>query len=458
MASISASIETTYRRLIILEMLGIFLGSVLVSAIRFDQSIYRAIFQYPGAPKILIYPLIWYFCLYATHAWDRSIIINSNEYYIRLLKSSTRSLLLFAAFAYLIKYPISRIWVFANALSITLLLISIRYFLRIALSRELKANSELKYLYIGSKGSEQENLMHFQNSYGFLPTFKRFDPPSSLDKSEEWLTEFQSLACKESVYGAIIGVGEIQDASLIRRLVDTRRDQVIDFLLVSKIGPITKRFESLDSPILFRIRQSSLVSGGAVLKRIFDIAFASLALVLLSPLFLITAVAIKLTSKGPVFYVDMRIGKEGKPFAFPKFRSMYDGADRDRLEILGKPDEDMTNRYKKDPRITPFGKFIRRWSIDETPQFWSVLIGSMSIVGPRPVIKEELDQIPSESNLRFLAKPGLTGLWQVTGRKEVAWEDRMLRDVTYIDNWSLSRDFFLIWQTIGAVVKGHGAH
>mgnify|MGYP000917991532 CR=1 FL=1 len=136
---------------------------------------------------------------------------------------------------------------------------------------------------------------------------------------------------------------------------------------------------------------------------------------------------------------------------------MYVGADQERGSVLGRPDKNMFDRYKKDPRITPFGRFIRRWSLDELPQFWCVLIGTMSVVGPRPILKDELSQIPDAFQIRFLAKPGLTGLWQVTGRKEVPWEERMLRDVIYIDNWNLSLDLVLIAKTANAIVKGNGA-
>jgi lipopolysaccharide/colanic/teichoic acid biosynthesis glycosyltransferase len=206
-----------------------------------------------------------------------------------------------------------------------------------------------------------------------------------------------------------------------------------------------------------RIRESTLVAGGAVVKRFFDVLFTLIVLVLISPLMFVIAVIIKATSKGPVLYVDQRIGKNGQLFTFPKFRSMYEAADKERLAILGRPDEKMIDRYKSDPRITPFGRFIRRWSLDELPQFWCVLIGTMSVVGPRPVLREELSQITGEYQLRFLAKPGLTGLWQVTGRKEVPWNERMLRDIVYVDNWSMSFDLVLIGKTIGAVVKGNGA-
>lgn len=211
-------------------------------------------------------------------------------------------------------------------------------------------------------------------------------------------------------------------------------------------------------PNVVRIQESHVIGSGAVIKRILDVIISIFALIILLPIFLLVAILIKLTSRGPILYIDKRVGMNGELFAFPKFRSMYVGADRIRLDVLGRPDSDMASRYKSDPRITPLGRFLRRWSIDETPQFWSVLIGKMSIVGPRPILLEELPQVENQHLIRFMAKPGLTGLWQVTGRKEVAWEDRMLRDISYIDEWSFSKDCILILQTIRAIFRGEGAH
>ena len=133
------------------------------------------------------------------------------------------------------------------------------------------------------------------------------------------------------------------------------------------------------------------------------------------------------------------------------------GADNDRQKILAFSEKGMAERYREDPRITKLGKFIRRWSIDELPQIFCVLIGTMSIVGPRPVLPEELSQIGRRNTFRFVAKPGLTGLWQVSGRKEVDWQERMDQDSFYIHNWNFLTDFILIGRTVGAIISGRGA-
>jgi len=136
---------------------------------------------------------------------------------------------------------------------------------------------------------------------------------------------------------------------------------------------------------------------------------------------------------------------------------MYVGADKMRSAVLGSTDEFISDRYKKDPRITRFGRFIRRWSIDELPQLWCVLIGTMSIVGPRPILIEEEEIVDSLNQARFIAKPGLTGLWQVSGRKEVLWETRMRQDILYIESWTFTYDLLLIFRTFGTIISGKGA-
>ena len=454
--AISSHISRIFKKLVALEILLVFLTSLLVSVFRFNQDFFVALTQYPGVPKVFLYPLLWYFYLYRTHSWDRSILYQSSDYYRRVIEASGKSLLTFAAIAFIIQYPISRIWVAANSIGILAILIGTRYLLRLIYFKPHYDGNSQTYIYIGSKKSQKQALEDFYSAHGELPRIVRIEPPKQL-QSDDWLTNYQSVARECNAYGAIVGVGEIQSAALLRRLADTDRNQIIDFVLATRISAISDRFEHLESPTLVRIRESTLVAGGAVVKRFFDVLFTLIVLVLISPLMFVIAVLIKATSKGPVLYVDQRIGKNGQLFTFPKFRSMYEAADKERLALLGRPDEKMIDRYKSDPRITPFGKFIRRWSLDELPQFWCVLIGTMSVVGPRPILREELSQIKSEYQVRFLAKPGLTGLWQVTGRKEVPWNERMLRDIVYVDNWSMSFDLVLIGKTIGAVVKGNGA-
>jgi lipopolysaccharide/colanic/teichoic acid biosynthesis glycosyltransferase len=137
---------------------------------------------------------------------------------------------------------------------------------------------------------------------------------------------------------------------------------------------------------------------------------------------------------------------------------MYVGSDQLRNEVIGDPDADISERYRHDPRITPFGHFLRRWSIDEMPQVISVISGSMSLVGPRPVLVEEMPLLGDADHRRHLTKPGLTGLWQVSGRKNVSWDERMRLDLDYVEHWSPALDLVIVAKTVKAVLLGRGAY
>lgn len=191
-----------------------------------------------------------------------------------------------------------------------------------------------------------------------------------------------------------------------------------------------------------------------------DRVAAVLAVVLFSPLMLATAIAIKLSSIGPVFYKQERIGKDGRPFSMLKFRSMYIGADahlHDLLQEAGQAGVPLP-KLRKDPRVTRVGQFIRRFSIDELPQLFNVLSGHMSLVGPRPQREFEMRAADAKTYRRLQVRPGMTGLWQVSGRSDMHWEEALRLDMSYVENWSLAGDLIIIWRTFRAVLSRHGAY
>jgi exopolysaccharide biosynthesis polyprenyl glycosylphosphotransferase len=194
------------------------------------------------------------------------------------------------------------------------------------------------------------------------------------------------------------------------------------------------------------------------IKRLVDVAAAGVALVLLSPLLLVTALAIRLGSPGPIFFRQVRVGLHGAQFTLLKFRSMVVSAEAEKAALLalneaGGP----LFKMKRDPRVTAVGRFIRKYSIDELPQLVNILRGDMTIVGPRPVLPAELAQFKPSHRRRLAVRPGLTCYWQVGGRDDIGFEDRMRMDLQYVDNWSLAVDLMLILKTIPVVVTGRNA-
>jgi exopolysaccharide biosynthesis polyprenyl glycosylphosphotransferase len=194
-------------------------------------------------------------------------------------------------------------------------------------------------------------------------------------------------------------------------------------------------------------------------KEAFDRTSAFLGILFLAPVLLGVALAVKVTSSGPVFFQQERIGRDGRRFGMLKFRSMVTGADRMVDDLAADSDGNgVLFKKKDDPRITRVGKVLRRYSIDELPQLINVVRGDMSLVGPRPPLQSEVERYGFDMHRRFLVKPGLTGLWQVSGRSDLSWDDSVRIDVRYVENWSLTFDFMILWKTAGAVLRGSGAY
>ncbi|WP_249358173.1 sugar transferase [Nocardia cyriacigeorgica] len=196
-----------------------------------------------------------------------------------------------------------------------------------------------------------------------------------------------------------------------------------------------------------------------VRKSLFDFGFALFAVLALAPVLLAVAAAVKSTSVGPVFYLSERIGRDGRPFRMIKFRSMYADADAQADDLIaGSGGNPLFFKLENDPRITPVGKVIRKYSLDELPQFFNVLRGEMSVVGPRPQVRREVDSYDGVMRRRLLVKPGVTGLWQVSGRSDLSLEDAIRLDQSYLENWSMVLDLLLIAKTVSVVARGNGAY
>jgi exopolysaccharide biosynthesis polyprenyl glycosylphosphotransferase len=194
-------------------------------------------------------------------------------------------------------------------------------------------------------------------------------------------------------------------------------------------------------------------------KGLFDRLMALCALLVLWPFLVGIAVAIKRGSPGPVFFTQTRIGKAGREFRMVKFRSMVVSAEAERIGLLDQTDRDGPMfKMHDDPRVTSVGRWLRRYSLDEVPQLFNVLVGQMSLVGPRPPLPEEVSDYDDDVKRRLLVKPGMTGLWQVSGRADLPWEESVRLDLRYVDNWSVAFDVVILWKTVRAVFEGHGAY
>ena len=220
---------------------------------------------------------------------------------------------------------------------------------------------------------------------------------------------------------------------------------------------------NLDGCSALEIRNQLLMALPRVCKWLAEVVIAVLAIVMAFPLLLVIGLGIKLTSRGPMLYRANRLGVGGKPIRVLKFRTMYADADQ-RLEQLLAEDPELEREWREkfklvnDPRITPLGRFLRKTSLDELPQFWNVLTGEMAVIGPRPIVADEVKYYGDKYELLKRVKPGITGLWQVSGRSEVDYPNRVALDMNYIMNWSIWMDYFIFLKTIKEVLFCRGAY
>ena len=236
---------------------------------------------------------------------------------------------------------------------------------------------------------------------------------------------------------------------------------------MTRYEEITALRQELKRPSVFRHNRiqfrmliwSSTIGASNAFKRLMDIVLAVLALILGSPIFLLTAALVKLTSPGPIIFSQVRVGKYGRHFKFYKFRSMYIDAEARKAELLklNESGDGVIFKMKRDPRITPVGRFIRKFSIDELPQFFNVILGDMSLVGPRPPLPAEVRTYSLEERKRLNITPGITCLWQVSGRSELPFQKQMALDKEYIASRSAWKDFLILLRTVPAIISGKGA-
>jgi exopolysaccharide biosynthesis polyprenyl glycosylphosphotransferase len=215
---------------------------------------------------------------------------------------------------------------------------------------------------------------------------------------------------------------------------------------------------AVDGQPLLRLTEPAFTGLPRAAKAVCDRLGAGLLLLIIAPVMIAIAIAVA-SDGGPVFYRQSRVGKAGKLFSMIKFRSMVVDADQLRTE-LANVNQGCGPLFKlrHDPRVTRVGRFLRKYSLDELPQLFNVFFGSMSLVGPRPPLPEEVASYCRSAQRKLLVKPGLTGLWQISGRSDLSWEESVRLDLRYVENWSLTLDLLIICKTIGAVVRGTGAY
>jgi exopolysaccharide biosynthesis polyprenyl glycosylphosphotransferase len=260
----------------------------------------------------------------------------------------------------------------------------------------------------------------------------------------------------------LVARGGYASAKELRRIAWDLEGSSIDLVVVPSLtdvaGPRIHMRPVAGLPLL-HVEQPQAGKAGGWSKRVFDIVVASMLLFVLAPVLLAVALVVKMHDGGPVFFRQTRVGRSGQSFPMMKFRSMAPDAEA-RLASLSDLNESdgLLFKIRDDPRVTPVGRFIRRYSIDELPQLLNVIRGDMSLVGPRPPLLTEVDQYADDVRRRLLVRPGLTGLWQVSGRSSLSWDEAVRLDLFYVDNWTMTSDLVIMAKTVRAVLQTTGAY
>jgi exopolysaccharide biosynthesis polyprenyl glycosylphosphotransferase len=264
------------------------------------------------------------------------------------------------------------------------------------------------------------------------------------------------------IHRVIVAFGPAREADLVN-VLRTAAQHDVELHVVPRFfdvgGTTGTDSDDVRGIPLQRVRRAALRAKAEAFKRAVDVLIAGTLLLLAAPAMLVIAVLVKTTSRGPVFFSQERVGCQSRIFRMHKFRTMIENAeeDLDRLRHLNERDG-LVFKIRDDPRCTPVGRWLRRFSLDELPQLWHVLIGDMSLVGPRPAIPSEVSRYDQDARWRLLVKPGLTGLWQVSGRSDLPWSESLRLDLYYIYNWTPGLDLSVLGRTFSAVLRRDGAY
>lgn len=394
------------------------------------------------------------------------------DYYRRAVTAGAWVLAGTAFVSFVLRADVSRSMVLGSVPAATVLTICGRYLIRKALHRSLRGERAThRVLAIGMPHDVWQLVAHMRRAAfaGFrvvgaitpgdgdearLPAGVRGAGSDVRDAiAQARLLQADTIAV---VATQLLAPGQLRRLSW--ELEGTDIDLVLAPAITDVAGPRISTHPVAGLPLLC-VEKPRFDGPRRIVKSLIDRVVAAVALVGLAPLLAAVALSVKLTSRGPILFRQERVGLNGTAFRLVKFRSMRQGA-HDELSTLWAANEHDGPLFKmrSDPRLTAAGAFLRRWSLDELPQLWNVLAGDMSLVGPRPPLRAEVERFGTDARRRLLVKPGMTGLWQVSGRAELTWEESVRLDLYYVDNWSVGLDLVLLWKTIACVARGQGAY
>ena len=402
----------------------------------------------------------WLFFLWFNGSRDTNILGFGADEYKRLTNATLLSFTFIAFISYIFKLEISRGFVLLVFPFGLLILFIVRRILR---RRLLRARNQGRYLsrvlllHSGISDPVEARLALAQHA-GFSIVHKIVTAENIKFEIKEIVSNALSNNCDQIMVGqsAVISAAELR--KLGWAIEATNIDLIVAPAVTEIAGPRLK-VSNVEGLPLLHLEQPDFSGASRITKRLLDLGLSIVGIIVISPFLIVIALVIKFYDRGSVLYFQKRIGQNNKEFTVYKFRTMYEGSHEQRAKIMAETNKDpRLAKDPQDPRVTKPGLFLRRWSIDEIPQILNVIKGEMSLVGPRPPLAEEVNKYEKSETRRLLVKPGLTGLWQVSGRSELDWEDAVRLDLYYVENWSLTLDILIIIRTAAAVWRGEGAY
>ena len=435
--------------------------------VRFDAQV--------GVPAVyfaftVALPLLWLASVAVAGGYDPRFIGVGSEEFRKVLNAAVSLTAGIAIISYVAKLDLARGYVVVALPCAAALDLTARYWLRKRLHRRRRGGQYMRRTVAVGHAAPVEDLV------GLL----RRDSHHGLDVVAACVAgaQRQGEVADVPVCGGLDSVASVvdrfnadtvavlacpeMDGTRLRELAwdleKTGTEMCVASALLDVAGPRTTIRPVAGLPLL-HVDHAELTGAKQVIKGVFDKVSAAVALMLVAPLFAVIALAIKITDRGPVFFRQTRIGKDGEPFTLWKFRTMVVDAEARKAQLLRLNDAaGALFKMRRDPRVTRAGAWLRRWSLDELPQLLNVLVGTMSLVGPRPALPVEVAEYRDHMRRRLAVKPGITGLWQVSGRSDLSWDEAERLDVRYVESWSLALDLQILWKTLSAVTHHSGAY
>ena len=415
-------------------------------------------------------PVLWIGALWLAGAYDVRFIGTGSDEYRKVLNAGVSLTAAVAIFSYAVNLQVSRTYVVIALPSITLFDLIARYAMRKRLHWQRGHGKCLhSVLAVGHELAVADLVTELnRDKYHGLTVVGACVARPGVNEEVAGVRVYGGL---DDVTAAVKAFGAdtvavtacpemngIRLRSLAWELEKTGTDLCVSPALLDVAGPRTTIRQTAGLTLL-HVDHPQLSGFRLVLKGLFDRCAAAAALIVLAPVMSAVAAAIWLHDRGPVLFTQLRVGRDGHEFRIYKFRTMVVDAEQRKQELLANNDSDgVLFKIRKDPRVTAVGAHLRHWSLDELPQLFNIFLGDMSLVGPRPALPEEADKYAAHVRRRLVVKPGLTGLWQVSGRSDLSWEESVRLDLRYVENWSFALDLQILWKTTSVLVRRSGAY